>query len=87
MVEFNLILRLSTINVLPANKGLAQTFRACVVTQAAACRAQVLADSDQDNESIIPDDASDLDPTEHWEQQVVSGPQLPVEASDFFYFS
>jgi len=50
----------------------------------AARRAQVLADSDQDNESIILDDASDLDPTEHWEQQAVSGPQLPVEASDFF---
>ena len=73
-------------NVLPANKRPAQTFPACVVTQAAARCTQALANSDQANESIIPDDtflASELDLTEHREQSAVSEPQLLVEASDF----
>ena len=69
-----------------ANEGLTQTFPACVVTRAAACRAQAQANSDSNSESITPGGTSQAkDPvqTEHIEQQTVNESQSPVEDSDF----
>ena len=73
-------------SVLSANEGLTQTFQACVVTRAAARRAQVQANSDSNSESITPGGTSQAkDPveTERSEQQTVNESQSPVEASDF----
>ena len=73
-------------NALSANEGLAQTFPACVVTRAAARRAQAQSNSDLVDESTIPDGTSPAaDPilAEHSKQQTVSESQPPVEASDF----
>ena len=72
--------------VLSANEGLTQTFPACVVTRAAARRAQARANLDPNNESIILDDtspASDPMETEHGEPQTGNESQSPVEVSDF----
>ena len=73
-------------NVLSAIEGLAQTFPACVVTRAAARRAQAQSNSDLVDESTIPDGtspAADPIPAERSKQQTVSESQPPVEASDF----
>ena len=73
-------------NLLPANEVLVQTFPACVVTRAAARRAQAQVNSDPNNEPAVLGDtlpAVDSTQTESGERQTVKESQLLEKASDF----